>query len=274
MSEIYHQIKKKSTSTPVKFEPRHFKYNAGSISFVPTWTYKYVQKYPIIEADFGLIDLEKRSDVQLLNFSIAKWKALIEFMQATGSFIGDGGTRSCALCHKYLRAKNVTNGCLGCPIRNKTGEQHCGGTPYSMYAMFRHNRFVTQGDTIKYAQKMMDFLVSLRDEQLKVKGAKHSWIIEDDIPSLSMKYATEFLNEKPEPRHVLHFFDLVEKANAAGADKGKTTIQCNICLHKFAVEYHRLGSGLQLHVYDKKTAKTYRFVLPANITKDTAIGID
>lgn len=57
-----------------------------------------------------------------LKASIAHWKRLVEDRRSEE--IGSG---SCALCRRFL---DKPDPCQGCPVREKTHQRFCKGTPY------------------------------------------------------------------------------------------------------------------------------------------------
>ncbi len=62
--------------------------------------------------------------IKALRASIAHWRRLASGRRKKGEEPDAG---SCALCHEFNRLE----GCHGCPIREKTGENYCKGSPYN-----------------------------------------------------------------------------------------------------------------------------------------------
>jgi len=77
--------------------------------------------------------------LKALKESIKEWSKIID---RTG---GDEGTRNCPLCDIFYE-----NNCNGCPIKEKTGEDCCYGTPYD--------------DWIEHHDKEHDLLFPLKIE--------------------------------------------------------------------------------------------------------------
>lgn len=103
---------------------------------------------------------------EALEKSIQKWQAIVD---GTGR---DNGIHDCALCAKY-RFGNVN--CTNCPVRKKTLEYHCLGSPYIAWRDFagrcKNNLPVglinfgpsTVEEAKRLAQAELDFLISLRE---------------------------------------------------------------------------------------------------------------
>lgn len=68
----------------------------------------------------------------------------------------DDGIHDCPLCEKYLN-----NECINCPIREKTKQEYCKGTPYV--------RFVNALPSEKYTfiEEETEFLISLLDKKIQ-----------------------------------------------------------------------------------------------------------
>lgn len=60
--------------------------------------------------------------LKALRGSIAKWQAIVN---GTGE---DMGINNCPLCKLFHR-----DGCIGCPVMNKTGYPYCSKTPYDTF---------------------------------------------------------------------------------------------------------------------------------------------
>jgi len=64
----------------------------------------------------------------------------------------------CALCRKF-----DCQICEGCPVMNKTGKDNCDGSPYWKARYAFNERGVDSPEFKAAAQKMIDFLESLRE---------------------------------------------------------------------------------------------------------------
>lgn len=100
-----------------------------------------------------------------LEASIKKWEAIVA---GTGE---DHGADDCALCSLFAFRSEDADGewrpCLGCPVRERTGQPGCSGSPYDAWgstqtledgAVWR----VHDDASRAAAQKQLDFLKSLR----------------------------------------------------------------------------------------------------------------
>ena len=61
-----------------------------------------------------------------LKGSIKKWEDIVA---GTKQDLGD---ENCPLCKRFLVSKNKET-CEGCPVREKTGQSLCGGSPYEAW---------------------------------------------------------------------------------------------------------------------------------------------
>lgn len=89
-----------------------------------------------------------------LELSIRKWEVIVE----AGGGVSDGAGSTCALC-VMGEAHSDCDPCANCVVKAYTGLSQCGGTPYIAYCHYR---------TKASAQKMVDFLKSLRESEFKV----------------------------------------------------------------------------------------------------------
>jgi hypothetical protein len=97
---------------------------------------------------------------EALEGSIRKWAAIVD---GTGV---DTGTSNCQLCQVFYDS----GACTGCPVRDKTGEDDCSGSPYEAWKR-SHRRGLRLGNGFaantnarrKMAQAELDFLKSLRE---------------------------------------------------------------------------------------------------------------
>lgn len=65
--------------------------------------------------------------LKALKGSIAKWEAIVA---GTGV---DKGPSNCPLCLAFWDNSMGEVSCLGCPVRDATGEDGCVGTPYEKW---------------------------------------------------------------------------------------------------------------------------------------------
>lgn len=75
--------------------------------------------------------MDKKAKIALKK-SIAHWRRLEASVKdgSQMSALEEGwGVSSCALCHIYF-----VYGCVGCPVRESTGQDGCRNTPYSKAA--------------------------------------------------------------------------------------------------------------------------------------------
>lgn len=90
--------------------------------------------------------------------SIAKWEAIVD---GTGK---DQGPDNCPLCKMFFQESDKELGgdedCLGCPVRNQSGQRYCRNTPYIDYAYSQ-----PLDDHRAKAQAELDFLKSLLPKQ-------------------------------------------------------------------------------------------------------------
>ena len=92
--------------------------------------------------------------------SIDKWKVLLRKSRA-GCLVQDGGSRTCALCHKYC-ADDFSDSCGGCPVLMYTGYTGCRHTPYMNYHDAYERGNVEAAESA--AEEMVAFLEMLHDE--------------------------------------------------------------------------------------------------------------
>ena len=81
-----------------------------------------------------VINIEGKTDKQLQEMCIASWehrlKLSIENIQNSEEGLGH---ESCAFCARYYTLES--NDCLpGCPVKLKTGQNNCLGTPHNTAA--------------------------------------------------------------------------------------------------------------------------------------------
>lgn len=76
--------------------------------------------------------------------------------RAKGNFI----TSDCPLCKVYECNSPIKRG-LRCPVKRRTGQEGCNGTPYWKYS--HKLNMGTNEEAKKAAQEELDFLKSLRE---------------------------------------------------------------------------------------------------------------
>jgi hypothetical protein len=60
-----------------------------------------------------------------LEGSIQKWEGIVAGTE------GDRGTNNCPLCTLFY--VGLDHACEGCPVRKKTGQAYCNGSPYRKF---------------------------------------------------------------------------------------------------------------------------------------------
>lgn len=81
--------------------------------------------------------------LEALNASIAKWErnAVAETPEAA-LVLGD----SCPLCHLFCPDDRESDGCDGCPVKERSGYDQCSGTPW-FAAYSAHRTWEQQGSS-------------------------------------------------------------------------------------------------------------------------------
>jgi hypothetical protein len=101
--------------------------------------------------------------VSPIELSILKWELVRE-----GYFDGTYGS-TCALCSKYYNYFSEIDGsCDTCPIRKKTEQRYCRGTPYSDYIFSNTDEYEVafpDKDLLQIIDREIDFLKELRREE-------------------------------------------------------------------------------------------------------------
>lgn len=103
-----------------------------------------------------------------LQGSIKKWEAIVAGKGA------DRGAKNCPLCAAFINEVDHDEdgnawGCAGCPVRDRTGQPDCDGSPYTDWCVasadgINLNRFpfrATTPELVTLAQAELDFLRSL-----------------------------------------------------------------------------------------------------------------
>lgn len=94
-----------------------------------------------------------------LRGSIQKWEAIVA---GTGA---DHGMDNCPLCQEFAVTDHAFRACHGCPVKARTGQSNCKGTPYiDWFDETNPDGRVTDERTKALAQAELDFLRSLLPE--------------------------------------------------------------------------------------------------------------
>ena len=95
----------------------------------------------------------------------------------------DDGWTDCPLCGMFFNYDNPDESCNGCPVKQKTGNHGCDGTPYEEWVnkhLEERNKIEDKKDSFLYewtahspefkkiAQKEIDFLNSLLPKEHQV----------------------------------------------------------------------------------------------------------
>lgn len=105
--------------------------------------------------------------LEALKGSIQKWEKIVA---GTGE---DEGWRNCPLCLLFNSDKILEDDavCQGCPVREKTGQKWCHGSPYSAWLRNAEHspahwrgRIALSANSVALAQAELDFLKSLLPE--------------------------------------------------------------------------------------------------------------
>lgn len=117
-------------------------------------------------ADTNLTSDEVSMDpetLEALKGSIAKWERVVE-----GGIKENGGPTDCPLCVRFNSSYNKElegEPCVGCPVMARTGQKHCGGSPYeAVEELETEYDSEEEGFESRYravAQRELDFLKSL-----------------------------------------------------------------------------------------------------------------
>jgi hypothetical protein len=91
-----------------------------------------------------------------LEVSIEKWQDIVD---GKGEFLG---RTNCALCERFYHAGFFISNCNTCPVRLRTGESFCAGTPLEDYEAYTDFLFPSEQELKRLAQLELDFLKSLR----------------------------------------------------------------------------------------------------------------
>lgn len=100
-----------------------------------------------------------------LDLSIQKWQDIVDGNTA------DLGSVSCALCERYFKMKGwlgLVLRCVQCPVREKTHQAFCRGTPLINY---EDAKSVAKDENLMrmFARQELEFLKALRKEAQEKK---------------------------------------------------------------------------------------------------------
>lgn len=103
-----------------------------------------------------------KATAKALEQSINHWKRMRDGKPRKNEWPID---MDCSLCKRFKNSfYELEKECVGCPIFIKTGKKYCYKTPYDKaYKAFHDQGYNFGGTFTKKAQKMIDFLESLRD---------------------------------------------------------------------------------------------------------------
>ena len=121
------------------------------------------EKKPLTQGGKTMTNYMDKETAKALAESIAKWWDIL---------VGGGedlGGKNCALCKKFA----PENGCIGCPIKQKTGRGGCIGSPYGKWIEHTGShrstaRKVQCPECVDLARKMHAFLVDLKPERHEI----------------------------------------------------------------------------------------------------------
>lgn len=98
--------------------------------------------------------------LEALRGSIAKWEGIV------AGTVQDEGPANCPLCIRFNRTVNERVNCSGCPVRDRTEQHGCTGSPYDDFENYMG--LVEEGEEEldearkkDLAQEELDFLKSL-----------------------------------------------------------------------------------------------------------------
>jgi len=153
-----------------------------------------------------------------LEKSIEKWTEIAD----TGNVIGRLGPFNCALCRLYL----LNGSCNGCPVKKRTGQPFCEGSPYKWFddkSEVELSDHRALEEVKEHARMELEFLKSLvvperidcepigwiiwdndRNEPHRHTRGKGSWRVRFDPPKIygSIARALAYAPEKDSTRWV------------------------------------------------------------------------
>jgi hypothetical protein len=95
-----------------------------------------------------------RETREAVDGSIAKWEAIV-----AGTHV-ERGIRDCPLCGMF----KTFGHCGDCPVRQKTQQHNCHGSPYDLWVKVRTHDLAVTPEQFAAAQAMLEFLKSLLPE--------------------------------------------------------------------------------------------------------------
>jgi hypothetical protein len=105
-----------------------------------------------------------KQTLKALKGSIKKWQSIVN---KTGV---DRGTNNCPLCKLFYNYEYIVDHCLGCPVRNRTGEQYCTNTPYVKFSDLDDGSGIANTpEKLAAAVEELKFLKSLLPKEKKIK---------------------------------------------------------------------------------------------------------
>lgn len=119
----------------------------------------FVSQYAQLEVPDRKVYLDAIEKYGAKAVSMAKWMAIKDGVFSLKMFVRDGGTRTCAMCTKFMSSPSDVNPCANCPIYKETGAAICFRTPYPAYS---HSD--DWADMASSAQDMVDFLANMSYE--------------------------------------------------------------------------------------------------------------
>ena len=97
-----------------------------------------------------------------LQESIKKWRKNLKVEKFFDFKIG---ANHCPLCELFVYGQPIENKCNGCPIKEKTGNSSCYGTPYYEFLENLHNAmWVPNEENENYAEKLKNLRRSIKRE--------------------------------------------------------------------------------------------------------------
>jgi hypothetical protein len=96
----------------------------------------------------------KMTGPEALAASIQKWKFIVASIKKSlpHHIITDGGTDTCGLCWKFQY--NTERACTSCPVRLKSRQRFCAGTPYAAFVEAVRNMQESEGVPKKNISKL------------------------------------------------------------------------------------------------------------------------
>lgn len=89
--------------------------------------------------------------LEALKGSITKWEKILAHE------VEDDGPINCPLCVKFNTITNELGICGGCPVREKTGDCFCGGSPYEGWVKHQEDEHERRSARTIYCDVCRDF---------------------------------------------------------------------------------------------------------------------